>query len=684
MKVSSERDRYEREADTAADQAFNSPALVQLARPHLTPVARTGNLNSVQLKEDDEKSNSNWIMDKVGSFIRNIPGYDILTLIIGRDPITGQEVKRDGIAFVKAIVGLIPGGKAIFENLEKAGVISRAVEWFKEEFKKLDLSFNTIKSLFNQAVEAIFGKPKENEGFFSKLGRGLVNLGKALLSPVETFNKLKHIFLGPIQRILTFVGAAGMKLLEFVFEGALTLAGAPVNMIMGILNKGKEVLGKIIKDPIGFLKNLLGAVKNGLGNFVSNIVSHLQNGLTAWLFGALSNAGIVLPDKFSLAGIFSVVSQILGVTWQAIKGLIVKKLGPIAEKVIGIIEKSIGFVVALITKGPMALLDMAQEFLNELKTMFFDSLIEWVRNTIIVKAIQKLISMFNPVGAIIQAIITIYNTIQFFIERAKQIAAFVGAVFNSIAEIANGNLGKAVTAVEGALAKGLPVAISFLANLIGLGGIAKKIQEIIKKVRKPIDKVIGKVVGFIVDKAKKLFRKMIGAGKGEEKETTEKLEKVNRGLAAIDQEEKKYLENGKISKEDAEKVATTVKKAFPVFKSLTVVDGGGTWDYDYVASPGKIKKGQYEKEEKGFLTPKQLNLFKIQVLQGKDIEFSTKEQALEFINKKFGDFPQEIAGSRSAQGWHFDKHAVNGVENVEHINLYSKEQGFRVHITWRT
>jgi uncharacterized protein YifN (PemK superfamily) len=201
------------------------------------------------------------------------------------------------------------------------------------------------------------------------------------------------------------------------------------------------------------------------------------------------------------------------VTWQALKGLIVKKLGPIAEKVIGVIEKTFGFVVTLITKGPLALLDMAKDFLGELKTMFFDSLIEWVKNTIIVKAVQKLISMFNPVGAIIQAIITIYNTIQFFIERAKQIATFVSAVFNSIAEIAAGSLGKAITAVVNALAKGLPVAISFLANLIGLGGIAKKIQEIIKKIRKPIDKVIGKVVGFVVDKAKKIWAGMKNAGK---------------------------------------------------------------------------------------------------------------------------------------------------------------------------
>ena len=54
------------------------------------------------------------------------------------------------------------------------------------------------------------------------------------------------------------------------------------------------------------------------------------------------------------------------------------------------------------------------------------------------------------------------------------------------------------------------------------------------------------------------------------------------------------------------------------------------------------------------------------------------------IRKKFPDFKQEVAGSRSNEGWHFDNHPLNGSsENVEHINIYSKEQKFRVHITWR-
>ena len=71
------------------------------------------------------------------------------------------------------------------------------------------------------------------------------------------------------------------------------------------------------------------------------------------------------------------------------------------------------------------------------------------------------------------------------------------------------------------------------------------------------------------------------------------------------------------------------------------------------------------------------------VLKGKDINVKSKDQALEFINKKFSNFHQEIAGARSSQGWHFDYHPSNGsINNIEHINIYSKTLNFRVRMTW--
>ena len=84
------------------------------------------------------------------------------------------------------------------------------------------------------------------------------------------------------------------------------------------------------------------------------------------------------------------------------------------------------------------------------------------------------------------------------------------------------------------------------------------------------------------------------------------------------------------------------------------------------------------------LTNKQMNALKKEVLKGNDINVKSKDQALEFINKKFPNFQQEVAGARSSQGWHFDCHPINGsINSIEHINLYSKTLNFRVHITWQ-
>jgi hypothetical protein len=71
--------------------------------------------------------------------------------------------------------------------------------------------------------------------------------------------------------------------------------------------------------------------------------------------------------------------------------------------------------------------------------------------------------------------------------------------------------------------------------------------------------------------------------------------KVDAGLAAIDAEEGALSAVSEITHGQAMKVAEVVKQKHPVFKTLTVVDGGGSWDYDYTASPGAKKKGPKKK-----------------------------------------------------------------------------------------
>jgi len=121
------------------------------------------------------------------------------------------------------------------------------------------------------------------------------------------------------------------------------------------------------------------------------------------------------------------------------------------------------------------------------------------------QAVAKVVSMFNPAGAIIQAIIAIYNVVMFVIEKAQQIMTLVEAVINSVHAIATGAIGGAIAWIEKSLAAAIPVVIGFLARLLGLSGITEKIQGFIKKVQAKVDAAIDKVIAKIVGVVKKLF-----------------------------------------------------------------------------------------------------------------------------------------------------------------------------------
>ena len=130
---------------------------------------------------------------------------------------------------------------------------------------------------------------------------------------------------------------------------------------------------------------------------------------------------------------------------------------------------------------------------------------DWAVTKIVTAAITKLVTMFNPAGAIIQAIIATYNTVAFFIERIKQILAFVEAVVDSIANIASGKIAQAANWVEKAMARTIPVILGFLARLIGLGDVSEAIKKVITAIQEKVDKGIDAVIKWVVDKAKSLF-----------------------------------------------------------------------------------------------------------------------------------------------------------------------------------
>ena len=253
------------------------------------------------------------------------------------------------------------------------------------------------------------------------------------------------------------------------------------------------------------------AVTQGVTNFKDHIVEHLKKGLLDWVFGAVARAGIELPATFDLKGILSLVLQILGLTWQNIRRIAVEMVG---EPIVHALEMFAEPIIVLVREGPSGLWEWIKEKLTDLKSMLLDEIQGWLITNVIEAGITWIISLLNPASAFLKACKAIYDIVKFFVERARQIADFVKAVTESIGAIARGSLGAAAQRVEDALARAIPVAIGFLASLLGLDDLSGTIERFIQRIREPIEQAIRWLIGKAVDLVK-AAGKLLGIGKDE-------------------------------------------------------------------------------------------------------------------------------------------------------------------------
>ncbi|MFB2983622.1 Rossmann-like fold-containing protein [Microseira sp. BLCC-F43] len=501
------------------------------------------------------------IKGAIAGFASRLPGYPLLTLILGKDPISDAPVQRNATNLVRGLLSLVPNGDNIFNNLQQSGSLQKGFDWFNGEIAKLNLTWDAIKRLF---------------------GKALNSLGvRDALNPVGAFEKVKNVFLEPIGRIKNFAVSAGTKVMEFAFEGFLNMAGGAGAKVMGILRKAGGVFTSILKDPVGFCGNLVGAVRGGFQKFSGNVATHLKNGLTGWLFGALAGAGLTLPAQFDLKGIVSIVLQVLGATYERLRGKLANKIG---EQKVARLEKAFDFLRTIVTGGLAAAWQKISEFAGNLQEMVIGGIKEWVMHSVITAAITKLISMFNPAGAIIQAVMAIYNTVMFFIERGSQIAALAEAVFNSIGNIAAGNVAGAANYVEQTMGRSLPVMISFLARLIGLGGVSEHIKNVIKKIQTPIENALNKLANFIVEKGKSLLGKGEGQRGGGEQNPQERLD---RAMAAAQSAVNRFT-GKRVGALVLKPLLSAIRLRYGL-KSLELVPDGERWAIEGIVNPKKIE-----------------------------------------------------------------------------------------------
>jgi hypothetical protein len=117
--------------------------------------------------------------------------------------------------------------------------------------------------------------------------------------------------------------------------------------------------------------------------------------------------------------------------------------------------------------------------------------------------------------AAVNSAIALYRAIESAVQYIREMLAVIDRTLDGIGGIARGAIDIAAGFFETAIASGIPMAIGFLANQIGLSNFGERIQEMVESVREMVDRAID----WVIDRA-------IAAGQA-------LINMLRRGVAAV-------------------------------------------------------------------------------------------------------------------------------------------------------
>ncbi len=438
------------------------------------------------------------LMGRLSTWAKTVKGYSLVTVIIGKDPFTNQTVPRSVENMIHGFMSLMDGGEEQFNQMKSSGAIAKAEQRVMAAVTKLNMTPAYVVQLFIQIW---------NSFSFADLA-----------NPIAAFQRILARFGEPIGRLIAFV----IEIIRIVIDILLQIMQFPSDLIGNIIAKAMLAIEMIKRDPIGFLKNLLRAIKQGFMQFFGNIIRHLVAGLKDWFLGEVRAAGIPIPTDFTVMGIIKWLLVVLDITmekiWKKLEERIgkekvdkIRRLIDKAEQIANAAGEAYEFVQDVKKRGFMTVIvEKIKEKLSNAWDMVLDSIKSFIMDKVVSKAMQKVLSMLDPTGimAVINSAIALYKAIQSFIRYLKQMLEMVNSFVEGTLEIAKGATKKAADSLEGSLARGVPIVIGFLANQVGLD-LSGSLKDALAVVRKKVDIGLTWVIGKLVT----IIEKLVEIGK---------------------------------------------------------------------------------------------------------------------------------------------------------------------------
>jgi len=422
-----------------------------------------------------------------------IPGYHLLTVMVGKDIFTEEEVPLTPTNLIRGFMSLMPGGEAQFQQMNETGVIPEAAQRIERAMTELGISWEFVKQLFLDIWNSFTIED--------------------MVTPTDTFIRVLNEFGEPLSRLFTFV----IEVIKVLLELILVLMNFPSDLIGSIITNSLQALDDIQRDPVGFLINLLETMKLGFQKFFDNILEHLLGGLTDWLFSTVREAGLEPPADFSFESILKFVLEILGLTMDHMWELLaehtdqntVDQLRRAIDQGIEIGREAWGFIQDVDERGMVAIWEYIESQLTNLWSVVLEQVSSWVMGRVIMVGMRWLLSLLDASGItpVINSCIAFFNAVQSAIEYLREILEVINDFVTTVASIARGELEPGAERMEQGLRNSLPIIIGFLANQFGLGNIGAQLQEIIADVREMVDAALN----WLIEQALRLGRAVLSS-----------------------------------------------------------------------------------------------------------------------------------------------------------------------------
>lgn len=434
---------------------------------------------------------------------------EIVGLYDAAEKTFGDDVCALIMQISEEVNGVIAACEAIIRNAREQ--IDAVVDSLPEE---LQTWAQGEAEALNGELDQLQGQVQQTQQDFT---RDLCDRAAGAVQEVrEEVHAKREAAKGIIGRIADAIKRFAEDPFKFIVDGLLSLAGIDPGAFWALVDRLGDVVQAIADDPIGFCSTLLGAVGQGFEQFFGNITTHLGNGFFEWITGGLSSVGVQIPSDFSLGSIVTLCLQVMGLTWDGIKGVLAKHIG---EENVELLEEAGKFLATFIQQGPAGLFELLKDHFDPsmLIQMVKDAAIQWLVEKVVQQAVIKIASMLNPAGAIVQAVMAIYKAVTWLFDNAAKIFKVVETIVNGAADLIAGNTAGLAGSIEMALAGMIAPAIDFVAGLIGLGDLPQKIAGVIKKLQGWVLGVVDKAIGWVAKHVRGLLKKL-GGGEDDEQD----------------------------------------------------------------------------------------------------------------------------------------------------------------------